>query len=110
MPIVGKERQPDVAFVATAHLPASLKGNLPVALDLVVEVISKNDRYEKGDEKVDEYLAAGSRLIWVVRPRRKIVEVYRASKPYPTLLTPDDELDGFDVVPGFKLAVHKLFE
>jgi Uma2 family endonuclease len=103
-------RAPDTAFVSQARIPA---GGLPVkyfpgAPDLAVEVISPSDTLEEVEEKVADYLAAGTRLVWVVNPRRKTVTVYRSPEA-AQILRGDDELDGGDVVPGFRCAVAEVF-
>ena len=78
------------------------------APDLAIEVISPSDKLREVEEKVDEWLAAGTTLVWVINPERKRVTVYRAPRSV-TILTADDELDGQDVVPGFKCRVADLF-
>jgi Uma2 family endonuclease len=60
-------------------------------------------------EKVAEYLAAGTRLVWVVHPRTHPVTVYRASGEV-RLLRGYEELSGEDVLPGFTCAVSTPFE
>jgi len=57
---------------------------------------------------VDEYETAGVRLIWVVNPETKAVRVHRADGTV-TVLREKDELDGEDVVPGFRCRVADLF-
>ena len=57
---------------------------------------------------MDEWLAAGTALVWVINPKRKRVTVYCAPRSV-TILEVDDELDGQDVVPGFKCRVADLF-
>jgi len=60
------------------------------------------------EEKVDDYLNAGSRLVWVINSRRKTVTLYRPSTN-PIILRETDALDGEDVIPGFRCAVAELF-
>jgi len=104
-------RAPDVAFVSREHLAAlgDIVGYFPGAPDLVVEVISPNDRYTEVDEKVAEWLEHGARLVFVVNPRRRVVVVHRPGER-PQTLGVDDVLDGEDVVPGWTLAVRDLFD
>ena len=59
-------------------------------------------------EKVDLYLEAGMPLIWVAIPQRRVVIVYRPGQPQRTL-TENDELDGEEIVPGFRLSVSAVF-
>jgi Uma2 family endonuclease len=103
-------RGPDVAFFSRARLkrephPA---GYSTVPPDLFVEVVSPGDRWSELDGKVDEYLAAGVRLVWVVDPTRRKVHVFARKRP-PLVLQGKQSLDGEDVLPGFKLSLGKLF-
>ena len=103
-------RAPDLAFVSAARIAAvgMPQKFWPGAPDLAVEIVSPSDTLQDVEEKVDEWLAAGTTLVWVINPRRKRVTVYRAPRSV-TILEVDDELDGQDVVPGFKCRVADLF-
>jgi Uma2 family endonuclease len=104
-------RAPDVAFLSREHLArlGAITGYFPGSPDLVVEVISPNDRYTEVDEKVAEWLEHGARLVFVVNPRRRTVAVHRADGSV-RILGLDDTLDGEDIVPGWSMAVRDLFE
>lgn len=108
LPGVGK-RQPDVAFVAMERLPRNTFEAVPLAPDLVVEVASKTDDLYDIEDKAFDYLKAGVRLVWVVRPKHKLIEVYRPNQPV-RLLNATDELDGADVLPGFKIKINEIFD
>jgi Uma2 family endonuclease len=101
---------PDFAFVHRDRIPLTgiPKGFWPGPPDLAVEVVSPTDTLFDVEEKVDEWLAAGVAMVWVVNPKRKTVTVYR-SPTSSTILTVNDELDGQDVVPGFRCRVSDLF-
>lgn len=101
-------RQPDLAFVTFDRLPVNVRDTVPVEPDLAVEVASKTDNLYDIDDKVDEYLRAGVKMVWVVRPIRQIIEVYRKGK-HVKVYDVNDELDGEDVLPGFRLKVSELF-
>ncbi len=104
-------RQPDVSFVSLAKMPVPLDEILTFAPDLAVEVVSKNDRVYAIGAKVQQYQQAGVNLIWVVYPFSQKVEIYRLNTGLiGQAVGPDAELDGEDVLPGFKLAVRALFE
>jgi Uma2 family endonuclease len=94
-------RAPDVAFVRRERvLEAGLvRGYWPDAPDLAIEVISPNDLYTEVEEKVAQWLEHGTRLVFVVNPRRRTVAVHRPGQPV-RILGLDDVLDGEDVVPG----------
>jgi Uma2 family endonuclease len=105
-------RAPDLAFIRAERLQETgvptgyYRGGAP---DLAVEVISPNDRYTEVEEKVAEWLAHGTRLVFVVNPRWQTVSVHRTGQSVQTLGL-DDVLDGADVVPGWSLAVRDLFD
>jgi Uma2 family endonuclease len=104
-------RVPDASFVAQHRIPETGVPDTfwPFAPDLAVEVVSTGDRVEKVLEKVREYLAAGSRLVWVAWPRTRRVTAHGADGS-TVELGPGDELDGGDVLPGFRVRVGDLFE
>ncbi len=101
---------PDLAFVRTDRLPPEEERwhIAPFAPDLAVEVISPNDRYVEVMEKVERYARAGVPLVWLVDPRRRVVEVHALGQP-PLTLHECDTLDGGDVLPGFALPVADIF-
>jgi Uma2 family endonuclease len=103
-------RAPDVAFVGADRLPAgrAAPGYQRLAPDLAVEVVSPTDRPGEVAAKVAEYLAAGVRLVWVLEPRPRTVTVHAPDRP-PVVLGEGDELDGGEVLPGFRVAVAELF-
>lgn len=103
-------RAPDVAFVSKARILAQGKPEKfwEGAPDLAVEVVSPNDRFDEVVEKVQEYLAAGARLVWVALPRSKSIMVYHPSGEIK-ILREGDELQGEDVLPGFVCLVQKVF-
>lgn len=103
-------RRPDGSFIAKGRLPNDLppKGHIKIFPDLVVEVVSPNDLATEIDIKVEEYLRAGIRLIWVVYPDSAHVLVYRSGSTVQRLGV-EDELSGEEVLPGFTLAISKIF-
>jgi Uma2 family endonuclease len=84
------------------------EGHGRIAPDLVVEVTSPNDSIAMVELKVNDYLAAGVRLIWVVVPEAQTVSVYRPDHTGARLRV-GDFLDGEDVLPGFRYEVAALF-
>lgn len=103
-------RAPDVAFIRTERLPTDrLYGFAEFAPDLVVEVLSPSDRRGKVLEKVTDWRTAGTALVWVVDPVRRIARVYRRDGT-EAQLTADDELDGEDVLPGFRVRLADMID
>src|SRR5690242_9016794 len=103
-------RVPDVGFVSAASAAGVDDASVfwPAAPDLAVEVVSPGDRPAEVQEKVHEWLDAGTRLVIVIEPRKQIVTVYRSLTDL-TELTINDELTGGDVVPGWAMPVSALF-
>jgi Uma2 family endonuclease len=103
-------RAADVSFVAAHRLSGGSEttGFWEGAPDLAVEVVSPTDRAKEVKEKVVDYLGSGTRLVWVVHPRRKTVTAHKpGTDPFGWHET--DVFDGEDVVPGFKCAVAEIF-
>jgi Uma2 family endonuclease len=105
------KRQPDTSFVPLTKMPVPLDEELSFAPELVVEVVSKNDTDYEIERKINHYKQVGVKLIWVVHPVSQTVGVYNlANGMVPQIIGGGGELDGEDVLPGFKLAVKALFE
>ena len=103
-------RAPDVSFVSVSRLALNdiPDGYINLAPDLVVEVVSPNDRRREVREKVEEWLNAGVRLVWVLYPATRTAMVYRSLSDV-TNLVEGDFLDGEDVVPGFSCRLGEIF-
>jgi Uma2 family endonuclease len=101
-------RAPDVAFVQLSRVVDTGRGYFEGGPDLAVEVLSPSDRYSAVSRKVAQYLAAGTRLVWVVDPFNRTVAVYRANGEVIEL-PEDGVLDGEDIVPGFRLSLTAIW-
>ena len=103
-------RAPDVAFVAAERLPSPQpKGFFPGPHDLAVEVISPIDRDSEVLAKVQNWLDAGCRVVWLVDPRRQTVQVFQG-RGEAGVLHLSDTLCGEPLLPGFSLAVGEIFK
>jgi len=101
-------RAPDIAFIGSERLPDPRPvGYLALAPDLVVEVLSPRDRPGEVLAKVVDWISAGTRLVWVVDPERRLTRVYRQDGT-ETLVTADEALDGEGVVPGFSCPLAAI--
>jgi Uma2 family endonuclease len=103
-------RAPDIAFIHKDRLPAVLPEEAfwPGAPDLAVEVLSPGDTFREIDEKAKMWLKAGTRMVWVINPAWRTVTIYRSGTDVKTI-TDSGELEGEDVVPGFRCRVRELF-
>lgn len=103
-------RIPDVSFISAGRITAEqcAAGYIEVVPDLVAEVVSPNDKALELNEKVEEYLGAGVKLVWVLHPKTRTVEVHRPDGS-DSRLHEADTLTGETVVPGFECRVGDLF-
>ena len=103
-------RAPDVLYISKERVAKlSSSAYLDVAPDLVVEVLSPDDRWSEITQKLREYFAIGVRLVWVADPDARIVYAYRSPTDVREF-TERDALSGNDVLPGFSVPVADLFE
>lgn len=102
-------RLPDVSFVSANRIPET---GIPeafwtIAPDLAIEVVSPSEKADDIQEKVFDYLLAGTVMVWVVYPRTQQVVVHTPDGIARTLKG-QDRLE-FEVLPGFTCTVHELF-
>jgi Uma2 family endonuclease len=110
-------RDPDTTVgIDVAYLTPEMVARQPDTTKLIdgapllaVEILSPNDKLEDLDDKIDEYLAAGVALIWVVNPHRQTVVVHRPDVK-ACLLNAGDELTAEPHLPGFRVPVAAIFE
>jgi Uma2 family endonuclease len=103
-------RAPDIGFVSRDRIPADgiPKAFWRCAPDLAVEVLSPTDVGREVDEKIEDYLGHGVRLVWFVEPAARRVTVHRPGLP-PLTLDESETLDGGDILPGFHYSLSRLF-
>lgn len=104
-------RAPDAAFI---HRPrerseADQRGFVPGAPDLAVEVVSPSDTRREVHDKALDWLAAGAQLVWAIWTDTRQATVYRPGAE-PITLNADQELDGGDLLPGFRCRISEIFE
>lgn len=104
-------RGPDISFVRTARIPPH---DIPEHFidgppDLAVEILSPDGRSAEMQEKLRDYFAGGTRMVWVVDPDRRRVTVWRGDGAAARIAALGEELDGEDVVPGFRCPVAEVF-
>jgi Uma2 family endonuclease len=105
-------RMPDVSYASWDKVPNGEfpdEAVLPVAPDLVVEVLSKSNTRREMARKLEEYFQAGTRLVWYIDPQTKSAEAFTAVDQRATI-GEDDFLDGRDVLPGLRIRLGDVFE
>ena len=103
-------RKPDVSFVRFGRFPNEepADGYDYLAPDLAVEVTSPGDTVHELDDKVEEYLEAGVRMVWVINSDQHTAKIYLPDSPIQPIRE-DQELSGGDVVPGFRCRLADIF-
>jgi Uma2 family endonuclease len=107
----GLVRIPDVSFISWSRLPQGQIPRQPIpdlVPDLVVEVLSEGNTPREMEQKLHDYFAAGTRLVWYVVPSRQEVHVYTAPDQCE-VLSVDHDLQGGAALPGFMFSIRRLF-
>lgn len=105
-------RFPDVAFIKWEDVPPDADPGTPMPdwkISLAVEAISPGNTRDEMNRKLKDYFAAGVELVWYIYPIERVVRVYKSEEDCQTL-TDADELDGGEVLPGFRVTVRELFD
>lgn len=101
-------RAPDLAYVSRERAPQSWSRQFARFVpDLVAEVVSPADIYSEVMRKVEDWLNAGVKLVWVIDPATRRVRVHRLGQM--RILGEEDVLTGEDVLPGFECKVSEIF-
>ena len=98
----------DAAFISKARHPARPKGYLEVAPELIVEVISLNDRWKEIQDNLKEYFTIGVDYVWLIEPEDRTVFIY-SELTEVIRLGEADTLQGEGVLSGFTLPLAELF-
>jgi Uma2 family endonuclease len=107
------QRRPDVSLVSQARWPLNRPvpdvGAWDLVPDLAIEVISPSNTAREVQRKIHEYFKVGVTRVWVVYPDEREVYVFSSTKQISVHQLGDD-LDGGDLLPGFRVPVATLFE
>ncbi|WP_017296094.1 Uma2 family endonuclease [Geminocystis herdmanii] len=108
----GGNRSPDVAYIQKERwdnltLEEKIKFP-PIAPDFVLELMSKTDSLKTLQEKMEEYIANGVKLGWLINPDKKQVEIYRQGQEKEILNNPKI-LSGEYILPDFTLDLTEIF-
>lgn len=102
-------RAADIVFLSKERSPAPPGHRfLDIAPDVVIEIVSPDDRWQDIRQKIEEYFAIGAGQVWIVEPANRTVLVYRS----PTTIQKFEEgdvLTGEGPLEGFQLPVARLF-
>jgi Uma2 family endonuclease len=108
----GAMRSPDISWVRNERLERLTEEQwekfLPLCPDFVLELRSPSDSMRALKEKMEEFIANGSELGWLLDPERKQVLIYRPGQP-PQLIENPGEISGEPVLRGFTLDVRQIW-
>jgi Uma2 family endonuclease len=107
-------RRPDVAFIRKGRLAGIdlERVPLPIAPDLAIEIVSKNDRADDLNLKVSQYLQAGVQAVWLFYPRTQLAYRYLAGKLDPEVRSAKagDRFDEPELLSGLSLPLSEIFK
>ncbi len=101
-------RDPDASFIRRERLPKDPNVDPDMPPDVAVEVVSRTDTFGAVNLKVTQYLDVGVRMVWLINPDLRTVDVYQPGEP-SRRFNAGDTLAGDPVIPGFALPVSELF-
>lgn len=103
-------RAADAAFISNERSArrSSASSYLDVAPELVIEILSPDDRWNEVMEKLSDYFSAGVVAVWVCNPRRKEIFAYR-SVTEGQRFGEGQILADEEILPGFTLSIDNLF-
>ncbi len=100
-------RGADIAFIRRERLPQPIPvGFASFAPDLAIEIVSPGDRPGETLAKVGDWLSAGTRLVWVIDPERRLARVYREDGS-ESVVGEGGALEGEDVLTGFTIDLAR---
>ncbi|MDZ4669640.1 MAG: Uma2 family endonuclease [Phototrophicales bacterium] len=102
---------PDASFIA-GKPDLDLTHYFYFAPDLAIEVVSPANTPRQLMQKIETYIMYGTRLVWVIYPEERVVEIWRSAGDdglHKRTLMEKETLTGEDVLPNFVLAIADLF-
>ncbi|MCU0353017.1 MAG: Uma2 family endonuclease [Cytophagales bacterium] len=105
-------RSPDASWVSAEKwnglTTEERKKHAPICPDFVVEIRSENDTLRECQDKMDEYMANGARLGWLIDPVDQKAYIYRPGQAVETVSSFQETLSGENVLPNFELNLNSL--
>lgn len=110
-------RGANLAFISKSRLAQTgiTEKFYPYAPNFVAEIASEHRPFESVKERANEFLTAGSDMVWIIRHQRVnqhseiAVNIFR-SDGTASVVEQNNEASSEDVIQGFKLFVPKLLE
>jgi Uma2 family endonuclease len=109
----GSVRAADAAWVALHRWQALTEeeqsGFAPICPDFVIELRSPSDKLPDLQAKMDQWIANGAELAWLIDPIEKSVTVYRPGQD-PEHLAHPTSVQGTGPIAGFELVLSRIWE
>ena len=109
----GSMRSPDAAWVEACRWDALSEADQarfsPICPDFVIELRSPSDNIVDLEAKMEQWMANGAQLAWLIDPERKLVAVYRPGDQ-PEVLHHPTSVQGTGVIAGFELVMARIWE
>ena len=109
----GARRSPDAAWILRSRVqqlaPDQQRGYWHLCPDFVIELRSESDRLRPLRKKMDEWLASGAQLGWLIDPDTRTVEIYRPGHE-PRVVAGLSEVTGEAPVSGFSLNLVRVWD
>jgi Uma2 family endonuclease len=107
----GAVLSPDASWISREHWDALDKNEqnkfASICPDFIVELRSASDKLNEVREKMEEYMANGCRLGWLVDPNKRQTMVYLPDGSVQVIPF-EQKLNGGDVLPGFELIMDEV--
>lgn len=100
-------RRPDVAYLTKEQIASTKQGEDEI-LEFAIEIISGSDKANKVEEKTIEYFKHGVKVLWLIYPDNKTVQVYTSLKQ-AQICTDDDICSAKPFLEDFEIKVNYIF-
>jgi Uma2 family endonuclease len=80
----------------------------PICPDFIIELRSPNDSVVELRQKMEQWIANGVRLAWLIDPQNKTISIYCPGEQ-PEILTHPSSVQGRGVMAGFELVMARIW-
>jgi Uma2 family endonuclease len=105
-------RSPDAAWVRKTRWDALTSNDQDrfshICPEFVIELRSPGDNLRELQEKMEQWIANGAELAWLIDPQEKSVSIYRAGDS-PEVIYHPTSVQGTDPVAGFELVMARIW-
>jgi Uma2 family endonuclease len=109
----GSVRAADAAWVHKSRWEALSEADqarfAPICPDFIIELRSPNDSLAELKQKMEQWIANGVQLGWLIDPENKTVSIYRPGEQ-PEILTHPTSVQGHGPIAGFELVMQRIWD